>query len=357
MIFLVIIFLDKLSKNKFEIYFYRKFSNYSGMKERSMKLNLKILGINDKQKNKNTVPKFKDEKIEKELTFLQVENLKKIKFFLHLFYISDMLVKLVNRLYPENIEYFITYLSILICYSTLITIKILLVNNVLIKDLLDNIASIIIIFSYGFNTAFSFIKNKLNPFFRLRCCYLFLIVSLVEIIFSYNFNLWVNLIVFVSNITIFLLCIFLNSNQNEFRFQELIFATVFILLIHFYKAKEMASLRDHFIQKFRLKKFYYYSDDIINNLNGFQFTLKNKKILISNDNFISYIDNTFGIANHKLSTPKDFGQLKENQNDFVGIKVKKDCQGIKITIFLISLKFYFLFKFYDIKIKFRSQRI
>ncbi len=103
---------------------------------------------------------------------------------------------------------------------------------------------------------------------------------------------------------------FENSKENYM----MIFLSLFkIIIVTCYKRKIDELNRTSFIQQHILKKYFLYNYDLLNNMNGFHFSLHGDLIIKINKNLKAFLNNINHIFNDKLTKIQVFKSLLNSE--------------------------------------------
>lgn len=246
---------------------------------------MSILKINEQIKHNIFGLSFKDEIIEKEYIETEIRTNFIIKLILHFTYLYNFISKIIlgkfrTYLYTTIIQAIFAFF----CICSIIAYH-LVKNNLKFKKFLDHATSYLSYFYQIIYILHVFSHEELSDkYFRLKSINVLNYLTLVEILFSYESSrIFPFLILIINMIVILMIFIKFKEVQENLNFFFLSFLSIFACIIYKRYINELNRIK--FIQQYTFKKYYMYYYDIINNMNGYQFTMKNENILKYNENF------------------------------------------------------------------------
>jgi len=283
----------------------KKFSNYS-----------QLLGIDDTILETFFTLKFKDRKIEKIFYNYYMKQKPFLRIIVKIIYLTTFILEVFLSPISEYLQSKIVNFTLLGFWLLLMLVYIFFSKKTDTKTLVDTANSIVIVSLSAYN---SYISNMLPQFVNTdhlltRKIYIFLIYSVLEIIFSIEFNLLLCLYFLILSFTINLIFLIDRINFNERRYIDLINCVYVITICSLLKRHYSLLIRENFVQNYKFRRYFSYCDDLINSMSGFQFTIKDEKILAYNNNFKKYSVQRYN--SHKIPKLSKFPSmiLKENNN-------------------------------------------
>jgi len=156
-------------------------------------------------------------------------------------------------------------------------------------------------------------KNILDLNFRTKSLFFLMTISPFKILIgSTGSGLIIPILMFFINFVLNLLIYmqFENSKENYM----MIFLSLFkIIIVTCYKRKIDELNRTSFIQQHILKKYFLYNYDLLNNMNGFHFSLHGDLIIKINKNLKAFLNNINHIFNDKLTKIQVFKSLLNSE--------------------------------------------
>jgi len=285
---------------------------------------MRILDINEKIKRNIFSISFKDQKIEKEYIETEIKINIKIKLILHLSYILNFVIKIANGRF-RSIMYttIIQAMFAAICLISIIGYH--FSKNTKLKKFFDYSSAYI---SYIYQVIFSIQIYKYpdlsDTVHASRSQSVLTYLSSLEILFSFESSIIMPFFILTINIITNILVLekfdYIQGN-NIF----ILIGTFCIFACIIFKRYIIELNRLNFIQQFIFKKYSLYYYDLIDNMNGFQFTMRKDIILKYNQNFKSEIlnydsnkiKNTYNNCEVNLNE-KYMNEQKNEKNDDSG---------------------------------------
>ena len=305
----------------------------------------KILGMNNKTNVSLFSLKFNDPKIEIEFRKLILKQNLIYKIIIHILYLGLILL----RLFSAKInEYPAVRNSNIVFLLIWIILQILFYSNkiVNVKIYLDILISFCFVSMQMVNAILSnFFLSTDFGIFQLRTVYIMIIFSMIEILLSIDYSFFLCLSYFLINSAV-CIAIPIYIDDGSKRYVETIIAVSFICIMIYFKIKTCIITRENFIQKYKFRRYFSYCYDLINSMNGFQFSRKNNKILFFNKSFknhlLNIVKNTNSFlskSNEKIENSKDFHKInndnlkeKKNLRDKIIFKTKENIKKKKDSI-------------------------
>ena len=77
-------------------------------------------------------------------------------------------------------------------------------------------------------------------------------------------------------------CIIIAIFKNDFllRYLEVVICFCMLIIVVYFKKNNSILIRENFIKNYKFLRYFAYCYDLINSMNGFQFSLKNNEILV-----------------------------------------------------------------------------
>lgn len=138
-----------------------------------------------------------------------------------------------------------------------------------------------------FSTNLTFKNNYKDV--QMREIYLFLLMSLTELIYFFEFNLFFCIILFIWNLGIAFTITFINLQEDNERFKECFI--FFLILIPFILLKRLDSLmlRKDFLKNYKLRNYFAYTFGFLDKMKSIMVTIKDKNLFIYNVAFKNYL--------------------------------------------------------------------
>jgi len=287
----------------------------------------KVLDVNALIKNSFLNTEFKNENLEEDYQNFLIKSYRNVKIIEH----SILIFLLFFRVFfsKKNKKYetfFIVDLSTSICVFILVLITHLLIKQPLI---IKNFNYLISVFATLVNcysaiiVQFYFISN-LNGV-QIREAYVMIIITLFELVFTYEINIIIFLFYYLIVVATLLSITFIELLVDRERYQGIVIFTLVAFSFYIFKKDKSYILRQNFLNNYKLNKLFSYCNDLINNMNGQHFVIKNKKIEIYNENFKKFINDSKYL--NKIHNLKSFDSDKEinNKNSYdINIKENPD---------------------------------
>lgn len=290
-------------------------------REEQIKIYGKIVGINDLISKKYFAMKFKDENLEKEFQIFLLKTNIRVRLFVQI----TFLVVLILRLFSTKIhemEKIYFYIDLILGSLWFFIFLIYLVFHFTKKKfqkifcyILSILISLINIYAILLTNYF---YKRCRESIQIREFYILIFFSFFEISFTYEFNFFMFLYFLVINITTAIFIYIIKMPTDSGRYKEIISALLITLGCCIMKRESSLLLRDKYIQNHKLNKYFSYSFDLINSMNGLQFTLKNKQMLLYNEVFKKYLMKSNLMKsfydNFNLSAKIQKGEKNSNDN-------------------------------------------
>lgn len=288
-----------------------------------------ILKINESIKSNIFNISFKDEKIENEYLETEIKMNLKIKIILHLSYLFNFGVKVINGRY-RNLLYAMIIQAFFAFFCIISIVAYYFSKNIKLKKFFDHLSAY---FSYIYQIIYSIhiytYPELCDQSHLLKSLYTLTLLSTLEILFSYESSIIFPFVILIINITSYLI-IFAKYSQLKENAISLFISGLAIISFIVYKRYIIELNRVNFLQHYIFKKYSYYYNDIINNMNGYQFTMKNKELLKFNENYkIDIINNrntekfNIGEKNNSTSLSKKF-RYKKPKNSIDAINLENN---------------------------------
>ena len=283
-----------------------------------------LLGLDEKFNKKFYSLKFNDPIIENEFILLIRNNYFYLKNFIHFFYLYLMILR-ISMSKVNNLNYLqITFLCGVILYF-LLNIIYLVIQEIKLKKILDTMVSSMIIFLNTFNLiVLNFFVRGNAYVIQMRSIYILIICSFLDILLSIDYNFFLFITFFMINL-ILCLAVAIIKNDEDLLFIEFTVSFTFLLVAILFKKDISTLLRENFIQNYKFKRYFSYCNDLIDNMNGYLFTIKNKNILVYNENFKKHLSNIQKKLISKTNKINESTDIKEDikiENEFLNNKKK-----------------------------------
>ena len=259
---------------------------------RDDKFNLltKILEINETLEKGFFSLKFIDEKLEKEYSGFIVKDVISAKLVIHIFFLLFVFKRVFFWDIPKSnsIDSFIS--PITLCITVSLSIICIFVNNLYYKKIIYIIFSIIIQIANAYSVIIMFYSSKMKiEGGQIRGVYTMLIFCFLEITFSFEINFLNYLFYLLVNVGTILYINIMTLERDKYNYYDTILSILILLVCYILKRFTSILKRENFIQNHKLSKFFSYSYDLINSMNGMQLTIKDNKIMLYNELYKKYI--------------------------------------------------------------------
>ena len=134
----------------------------------------------------------------------------------------------------------------------------------------------------------NFFIEEHSSFNQSRSIYLMMIASLLEILLTIEYNFFLCISFLILNVAISLSIDIVRNDENLF-FLEFIIDFVMLLIGILFKKDISTLLRENFNKNYKLIRYFSYCRDLIDNMNCYVFTMKNKKNFVYNENFKKHL--------------------------------------------------------------------
>jgi len=261
---------------------------------------MSILKINDKIKRNLFGLSFKDDKIEQEYLETEMRINLTLKIILHLSYLVNFTIKIIQGkfrsiMYTNIIQAIFTFLCIISIVGYYVSKKIRLKKffdyGSAYSSYIYQIIFSMQIYSYG---------TLIDKYQRFKSINLLVYLSIFEVLLSYESSIFFPALILIINniIKILIFTKYEELNENGF---FILSSTACLFSCILYKRYTIELNRVQYIQQYIFKKYSLYYYDLINNMNGYQFSIRNEKILKYNENF-------------KIDILKKINDIEKNQD-------------------------------------------
>ncbi len=235
--------------------------------------------------------KFTDERIDEDYNANLVKTTKKARIISNLLTLGIIFLRIFTSR-KERITpiYFYIDLSFGIIALGLFFTYHFLITNFNIVKLMSFLFSIWVSLINIYSTITStFYYLDPNLVIQIRDAYVLSVIAINELLFSLEYNFPFALIMFILNVgTIIIVSIFNTRIDNE-GFEDVILFGLFFLLCIYFKRINTIIHRENYLHSHNCEKFFSYFFDLIDNMNGLYFTLKNKVLSIYNNTFKGHV--------------------------------------------------------------------
>ena len=255
----------------------------------------KILGIDEKIRKSFYSTKFNDNKLESDFNKFIVDINFIFKIYIQLVYFVLMFIRIFTAKINQVIVYKISNI-ILLGIWLIFQIAYYSIKNLIFKKYIEICISFLFIFIQMFNTILTnFLIKEVDNAFNYRAIYVMILYTMTDILYLTEFNFILTSILFLMNtITCIVLAIIIDDKTN--RYLDAIICFFMLTTVIYFKVRNSLLIRENFFQNYKFRRYFSYCYDLINSMNGFQFTKNNKKILIYNESFQNHLIKTFRIA-------------------------------------------------------------
>ena len=237
----------------------------------------KILGLDDKLVINFHTLKFNDVKIENEFNYMLFKKNLFLKIFIHLIYISLIILRIITSKVKDNTYVRYTNIVILI-FQVVLEFFYYYLKNIVLKKIIDMVISFFYCLLYALNNIFVNFLIISEYGLQMRCIYDLIVCSITEILCSLQYNFFLSILLFMINISICFAITFFTIDDNR-RYMELIYAFSSLSTVIYFKRNISILIRENYIQNHKFKRYFSHCNDLIESMNGFQFSLNDKKIL------------------------------------------------------------------------------
>jgi len=287
---------------------------------------LNILKIDEKILKNICGLSFRDKKLEEDYLNYNIKLNIILKSFIYLLYLFDLASLLIKGI-STNVLWISIVQIIFTSTFLIVIIGIYVVKNPVLKKFCETIAIlthylfiVIYISSYLYN------DKILDENYRLKWLFFLSSISTFDILLSIDSGLIIPIFMFVINALLILLIYPFSKNLSEY---FIIIRGIFFLIVTvtIFKRKIDEGNRRSFIQQHIFKKYYLYHYDLLNNINGFHFSLRSDLLIKINDNlkfFLNNIKHSYFDQNTKVETFKQLLGIKLEENKIIKEEEKKD---------------------------------
>ncbi len=289
----------------------------------------KILEINDTIEKDYFRIRFKDENHEKEYSEFLLKDLKNANLLISFLF---LILEIYREFFTEISKNFTLALyinSISLSITSFLFILILFIKNINRIKIINFLFSIIIQIKNACSVILMFyfyeIKNEGDQIRELYVMFFFYfskeLLSEDMDFLKFLFYLSINV-----GVCIYLTLITYGGVEN-LRFKDIIFSFSLLIVCNILKRFNSLLKRDNYIQNVKLNKYFSYCFDLINSMNGLQFTIKDSKILLYNEMYKKYIAESklmknidrnlynFNIENKIATFFEKSGEIKKNEEN------------------------------------------
>jgi len=285
---------------------------------------LNILKIDKRIKQNLFGLNFNDENIEKLYLESEKEINLKIKLIMHVSYILNIAFKFYQAKYNDIIWVFVfqIFCAIICLFSTIFYY--ISKDGKKKKNFHNTISYINYINQIIIVTIPIFFKENPDEITRLKSANVLLLISISEILFGYESIIFFPFIILIVNsiLNIVVFIIYKDIIKNLAHFFA---GGISIITSLLFKRYINQLNRKNFINHYIFKKCSYYYQDIIDKMNGYQLTIRDNKIINSNQNFkldIFNFNNEYNqfINNQNLNNYQNKNNI--NNNNSLSILIK-----------------------------------
>lgn len=296
----------------------------------------KILGYKNTIQSSWITYKFEDEKLENDYLEINFNLFKFTRLIIQIIYFFLTILRLILNNDFEKKNYLLTNLLFALFWITSFVLY-LFSKTILSKKILNLILSLIVIIIQGY----SCIGNEsiyFMPYFQIRQINILFIFSIFEILFFFEANSLFTLLILFSDIFISILTIVLKSDSSYLvlytrdssgntavpgekvgdtkNYFDILTCLFSISFAHLFKRKYSFFLRNIFLERKLFKDQFTYYNGIIDNMIGYQFTIKNKTILNFNQNLRKLIYYTFNLKQMEKQEIKGNSLIKKMRDKY-----------------------------------------
>jgi len=284
--------------------------------EKPEKKILSILKINEQIKRNIFGLSFKDEIIEKEYIETEIKMNLIIKLILHFIYCYNYITIIITAkfrvyIYTTIIQAILSFFGIFSIIAYYVIRK-----NLKLKKFFDYASSY---FCYFFQVIFKIhifsYEELTDQVFRLKAFNILNYLTFLKILFSYESSIIFPFLILIINTTlIFMISIKYNELDGNLNFITVSLINTIASIA--FKRYINDLNRKNFIEQYIFKKYSKYYCDMINNMNGYHFSMKSENILKYNENYKIDILNQTNykekiLENELIST---FNKMKYSKN-------------------------------------------
>lgn len=279
-----------------------------------------LLEIKDGIKNTIFCLEFKDPKLESEYLKYTVAHHTKTRIIIMSIYIIFLYCRaFLSSRGRVNPFYFSIDLMLALSYTLFVFLLFVFVKNFKKKLYFSQILSLYLfaINVYSLIVSQTFTNEEKYEAMQIRELNVIFFITCFDIFFSYKVN---------SKYFIFILCVLIGTlsylvvikkdiDPIKERIEDIIIATFSTSACQILKKYYSILQRENFLQNYKLNKLFSYCNDLINNMNGLQFTFKSNNILIFNQKFYEILSQSKIYKNktddfERNSTPKNIEKTK-----------------------------------------------
>lgn len=254
-----------------------------------------IFGLNNIMLNKFYRIKFLDEKLEEDFTTNNLKSTRTLRilvnFFILLLVFLRIFLSMRSYVYPQYLYFDLT---MGVCTLIVCLLMHFVVQKTLPFKILNFTYSILILITNIYTNIFShvFYINKHISEVQIRDLYIMIIISLIDILYFYEYNFFHIFTIALCNFLMIALDNYFNDVILLHKFKDIFVTVSSILLVIIIRRRNHRIVRENYLHNIRREKYFSYSFDLINNMNAIYFTLdKNNNIFIYNKNLIDYFNN------------------------------------------------------------------
>jgi len=246
-----------------------------------------ILDIDDQIHNSIFKMSFQDSNLEREYNNNLIKNNGIIQLIVHIYILFILFLRVFLALRGKlDINYFYIDLSLALFAACLAFILHFLIRNFYTKKIIGYALTIYLTFINAYSVLLVQIWFKdSHRNIQVREEFLMIIITLFEILFHYEFDFFFFLFLWIINVGVTLFTLIYNMDPNKQRILDFfiaIFSLSFGILL---KKKTSFLARMDFIKNYKIKKYFSYCYDSIDNMKELQFSLKRKKLVIYNQEY------------------------------------------------------------------------
>lgn len=117
--------------------------------------------------------------------------------------------------------------------------------------------------------------------------YVLMLMTFIHLPFQYDYTLFGMLIAFTFNLANYIFIALVSADKT--RYKEIIgFILLFLFLTYYLRSKTLLQRRD-FLKNNQMNKMISYFDDLIDNMNGMLFSIKNDEVCVYNKSFLAFV--------------------------------------------------------------------
>lgn len=246
--------------------------------------------INDKIKNSINSISFADEIIEEEYQQKSFSNSNFIFLIIHFLFIINLILKVTVTFYSFYFPIMIANI-ILMFFMAIGAFVYQFGSNFRVKQMTNKIIGYSIILietTHSIITIAYSLDSIENEMLHYISFYFLLFMTFSIFFFPIEENFLFCIIFVLGNFLIYYCCFFYYLKYTRFYIYEICIFTVLVLLTIYIKRRNCFFIRQSFMQMYKYEKFYFYYEDIINNMNAFLITTDNYKIKFTNKSFNNF---------------------------------------------------------------------